>query len=186
MQDSERNWGTVLPVDVYSSTTLIDTLRAAVTHEAGHFVAANFLAIPVTKVEILGDGDHVDGFTSADVARAGLVDWVATLMAGRIAEKTILGYLGAQRPHAGSDEEQIAEAIARTTRSQQVTAMAEQRARMLVRAHRPAIVAVGIALLDRALAAGGPWAPFEISVSGEELAELLGGSDTALLLRRAV
>jgi hypothetical protein len=136
-------------------------------------------------VEIRGDGSRFDGITTADVTRAGLVDWVATLMAGRIAERTILGYEAAQRPHAGSDEEQIIEAIARTTRSQQVIAMAEQKARMLVRAHRPSILSLAGALLDRAVAAGGPLGPFEISVFGDDLAGLLGGSETALL-RRAV
>jgi hypothetical protein len=161
-------------------------LRSVAIHEAAHAVAASRLAIPVRKVELVSDGDRFDGFTHADVARAGLVDWVATLMAARIAERTILGYEVTQRHHAGSDEEQITEAIARTTRSQQVTAMAEQKARRLVTSHRPAIVGLAGALLDRALAAGGPWESFAISVFGDELAALLGGSETALLLRRAV
>lgn len=161
-------------------------LRSIATHESAHAVAAARLAITVRKVEIVSDGDLLDGFTHADVARAGLVDWVATVMAGRIAERTILGYQAAQRFHAGSDEERIADAIAKTTRSQQVRAMAEQRARRLVMAHRPAIIGLAGALLDRALAAGGPWEAFEISVGGDELIALLGGSETALLLRRAV
>jgi len=139
----------------------------------------------VRKVEIVSDGDLLDGFTYADVVRAGLVDWVATVMAGRIAERTILGYEAAQRFHAGSDEERIADAIAKTTRNQQVRAMADQKARRLVTSHRPAIIGLAGALLDRALAAGGPVEAFAISVSDDELATLLGGDETALL-RRAI
>lgn len=165
---------------------MIDALRNVVIHEAAHTIAASRLAIPVTKVEIVSDGYRIDGFTYADVARAGLVDWVATLLAGRTAERTILGYEAAQRTHAGSDEAQITEAIAQATHTQLVTAMAEQKARRLVTSHRPAIVGLAGALLDRALAAGGPWEPFEISVGGDELLTLLGENETALLLRRAV
>src|SRR5258708_6523812 len=160
-------------------------LRSVVIHESAHAVVASRLAIPVAKVEIVSDGDRLDGFTHAEVTRVGLVDWVATLMAGRVAERVVLGYKSAQRTHPGSDEEQIIEAIARTTRTQQITAMAGQKARMLVRAHRPALIALAGTLLDRGVAAGGPLGAFEISVGGDELAALLGGWETALL-RRAV
>jgi hypothetical protein len=160
-------------------------LRSIVIHEAAHCIAASRLAIPVAKVEIVSDGELLDGFTHAEIARAGLVDWVATVMAGKFAEQAILGYRMQSRPHAGSDEERIADAIARTTRSQQVRAMADQKAAMLIRAHRPAIINLAGTLLGRALAAGAPVDAFEISVFGEELAALLGGSET-LLLRRAV
>jgi hypothetical protein len=177
--------GAYVGLDHVSVPDLHD-LRSVAIHESAHAIAAARLAIPVRKVEVLGDGVRIDGFTYADVKRARLVDWVATLKAGRIGERAILGYELAQRTHSGSDEEQISEVIARTTRSQQVTAMAEQKARRLVLAHRPAIIAVGGALLDRALAAGGPWEPFEISLGGDELIALLGGNETALLLRRAV
>lgn len=61
-----------------------------------------------------------------------------------------------------------------------------KKARRLVMAHRPAIVGLAGALLDRALAAGGPWEAFAISIGGDELIALLGGNETALLLRRAV
>jgi ATP-dependent Zn protease len=70
----------------------MEQLHTAVVHEAGHAALASRLAIAVMQVRIAGDGVRCDGFTHANVARAGLVDWVATLMAGRIAERTILGY----------------------------------------------------------------------------------------------
>jgi hypothetical protein len=166
--------------------TMIDGLRSVVIHEAAHCIVAARLGLRVVRVEIVSDANRPDGFTYTDVARATVVDWVATAMAGRIAERSILGYEVVQRSHTGSDEAQIAEAIARTTRSQQVLVVAEQKARRLVMAHRPAIIGMAGALFDRALAAGGPWEAFAISISDDELAELLGGSDTALLLRRAV
>jgi hypothetical protein len=63
--------------------------------------------------------------------------------------------------------------------------MAEQKARRLIMVHRAMVLAVAGGLLDRALAAGGPWDAFEISVSGDELETLLGGDESALLLRRS-
>jgi hypothetical protein len=154
-------------------------------HEAGHCTVAARLGLPVTKIEIIGRGDLLDGYTHADATRAGLVNWIAVLLAGNFAEEALLGYRAASRPHAGNDEERIADAITRTTHSQQVKAMAEQKSRMMVRSHRPTIAALAGALLDRALGAGAPWEPFEISISGDELAILLGATETALLLRRA-
>lgn len=160
-------------------------LRSIAIHESAHAIVAARLAIPVTKVEIVSDGDLLDGFTHTNATRAGLVDWVATLMAGKAAERWLLGHEAASRPHDGSDSERIVKAVARATRSQQVTVMAEQKARMLVTSHRPAIFGLAGALLDRALAAGGPLDAFTIAVFGDELAVLLGGDETALL-RRAV
>lgn len=165
----------------------IDQLRATAIHEAGHAIAASRLAIPVIKVEILSDTSRMIGGTDIDLTRARLVDFVAFLLSGNIAERAILGYeTPEEERHPCSDAAQIIDAIAKTMHNQQIRAMADQKARRLVIAHRPAIVGLAGALLDRALAAGGPWEPFEVSVSGDELAALLGGDETVLLLRRAV
>jgi len=160
----------------------IGQLRATAIHEAGHAIAASRLAIPVTKVEILSDTDRMVGGTDIDLTRVRLVDWVAFLLSGNIAERAILGYeTPEEKRHPCSDAAQIINAIAKTMRNQQIRAMADQKARRLVMAHRPAILGLAGALLDRALAAGGPWAPFEISVSGDDLIALLGGDELAIL-----
>jgi hypothetical protein len=140
--------------------------------------------LDVKKVELVGSDAGLDGYSHVDHSRARLADWITVLLAGRIAEDVIIGAQATMRPHMNSDAERIAQAMAQATPGQRV--MAESKARQIVRSHSRPISGLAAALVDRILMTCDLSQPFEISVGGDELVELLGGSAVVAILRSAI
>ncbi len=154
----------------------IDDLRALAVHESGHAVISQRLGLVVIATEI----DGLDGFTFIlDYDRARPNVQLAQLMAGRAAEREILGVEMEMRPHVGSDQERIADVLALIDRRlwPSVLAQARQASARAVKLHRGTIVQVANALLERCAVAGEPRARLD----GDALSEVLGGPAVAIL-----
>ncbi len=93
-------------------------LGSMLFHESPHAGVARQLAMPVIKIGVVSDGGLLDDYTRADARPAGLEDCIATLKAGKAAERWPLGYEAATRPHMGSDPARIVNAFARASGSQ--------------------------------------------------------------------
>jgi ATP-dependent Zn protease len=162
----------------------VAVLRALAVHESGHLVIASRLGMHVRKVELAGTDAGLDGYSHVDHSRARLVDWIAVLLSGQVAEQFIIGAQAATRPHLNSDAERIALAMAQASPGQR--AMAEQKAWSMVRSHSRPISGLAAALVDRIVTTCDVSQVFEISVGGGELVELLGGSAVVAILRSAI
>jgi hypothetical protein len=165
---------------------VIDVLRSIAVHEAGHCVAATKLGMRVRHIAINGGIAGIDGFSFIDHDHARLNDYLVMLLSGAAAERDVMGYKTASRPHSYSDGQQISEAITQVGQPQRtlLIAAATQQAQRLVRAHRPTVLAVAGLLFEKGAGAGQPWDALEVRLYGDELDAAMG--DTALLLRRAV
>jgi hypothetical protein len=153
-------------------------------HEAGHTVTADRRALPVLRVQLRGSAAGFEGYTSVrDHDRARVSDWLATLLAGKASERAILGYEIVSRPHDSSDATRVAEALAKVRPDQRalLMTMARQQATRSVRAYRPMILKLAAALCDMAAMTGDPSDELDVSIDGDELLALLGGSAVAIL-----
>ncbi len=113
-------------------------------HESAHAVTADRLGLPVIKVELRGKDGGFDGYTFVrDHDRARVADWLPVLLAGKAAEREILGYEIVSRSHDGSDEIQIADALARVRRDQQVVLPIKRSSRPLSDGPRRRSAAMG-------------------------------------------
>ena len=166
----------------------VSILRSIAAHEAGHCVAAVKLGMLVRKIEIIATPDGLDGYSHVDHEHSRLIDYVAMILSGAAAESNVMGFKAASRPHSNSDDQRISEAIAKVGHSQRalLMAMATQKAQRLVRTHRPTVLTLAGALFERCVRTGQNWDALEVTLTSDELIELLGGDETALLLRRAV
>jgi hypothetical protein len=105
------------------------------------------------------------------------------LLAGLAAEREILGHEINSRPHDGSDATRISDALGRVDQRQRALLMttARQQARRTVVAHRPTILKLAGVLFDMAARTGDPSDSLDVSIGGDELVTLLGGSAVAIL-----
>lgn len=158
-------------------------LRSIAVHEAGHAVVGARLGLPVISIDIRCGGDGLDGWCKVDYSRARPSGWLTVLMAGWAAEEAITGARMASRPHLGSDEDEIAEALAKVSPGQRqlLVATATQQSKRMVREHRGAIAGLAQVLLETAAMTGTAWDNVNIRVDGERLFEALGGAATAIL-----
>ncbi len=162
-------------------------LWSIVAHEAGHAVIAARLGLPVLSIDIRGGSDGLDGWCKVNYSRARPAAWVTVLMAGWAAEEVVVGARAESRPHVGSDQDEIADALGKVSPAQRqlLISTATQQAQRLVRMHRGAIRGLAQVLLDNAAMTGAAWDTVNIRVDGERLFEALGGTATAIL-RNAV
>jgi hypothetical protein len=159
---------------------------AIATHEAGHGIIADRLGLRVLCIEIRRGSDGLlDGFTHVDYSRARPTAWLTTVMAGAAAEDVIIGARIASRPHVGSDQDEITEALSKVNPGQRAVLMttATQAAKRMVTVHRYAVVSLAQVLLETA--ASSTWDSVNIHLDGEGLLEALGGQAVAIL-RNAV
>lgn len=162
-------------------------LWSIAAHESGHAVTAARLGLAVISIEIRGGSDGLDGWCKVDYSRARPSAWVTVLMAGRAAEEVIIGARAESRPHVGSDQDEIADALGKVSPAQRglLIATATQQARRMVGVHQGAILGLAQVLLENAAMTGSAWDTVNIRLDGERLFEALGGVATAIL-RNAV
>ena len=152
-------------------------------HEAGHAVVGARLGLPVISIDIHDGSDGLDGVCKVDYSRARPAAWLTVVMAGSAAEETIVGFRMDSRPHLGSDQDEIAAALAKVSSSQRAVLMATatQQSRRMTTVHYGAIRGLAQVLLENAAMTGSAWDEVSIHIDGERLFEALGGSDVAIL-----
>jgi hypothetical protein len=169
--------------------TTIDALRCLVAHESGHCVIAAKLGMAVSKIEITIGPDGLDGFSFIEHQHAKVSDFLVMLLAGDAAERDVMGFASDARPHDRSDDQRIAQAIAKVGHGQRnfMMSAARQSASRLIHAHRPTVLNVASALFEKCVRSGQPWDALNVALEGDELNALLLGETGALLaIRRAI
>jgi hypothetical protein len=111
------------------------------------------------------------GYTCVDYSRARPSAWVTVLMAGWAAEEVITGARVKSRPHAGSDQDEIAAALAQVSPGQRnmLLTAATQQCKTHGDGPSPSIICLAGALLEKSAMTGNAWDGWSTGVEGDQL-----------------